>query len=459
MVLGILTTPILTRLVDPAEYGRFSIFLLYIKIATMVFFLGLDQALVRFYYKSESLSYKKWLVSSCGKIPFGFSFVVLVFLYFLLVSTSIHFEFRDTFSLLAIGIYASLIFRLSTLVVRLDNKNKVYSLIIIVNKVVYIILSITLILLPTSSNFINLAIAHIAGLILASIIAIAFTREKFSWNLEKSITYNQDIQELIKYGLPFIISMGITTLFQSIDKLFLKFYCDYATVGVYASAASIVSIFSIIQTTFNTIWGPMMVRHFEKDKDDLDFFVKYNSIISFVMLLFGLTLVLCKDIFGFLLGEKYREAAYIVPFLTLEPIMYTVSETTSTGIVLKNKSYMNIVVGGVACISNAVGNYFLIPILGAKGAAISTGGAYIVFFLLRTIIGNQYLKVNFRLVEFIAATVIYLLFASLNSFITFGIWTVAVYLISVVIVVFLYRDVVRLLIERLLDMFKRYQHK
>ena len=69
MLLGLLTTPIITRIVDPNEYGQLSIFQMYTGIALMVLCLGLDQALVRFYYDKDTLSYKQALLRYCFWIP------------------------------------------------------------------------------------------------------------------------------------------------------------------------------------------------------------------------------------------------------------------------------------------------------------------------------------------------------------------------------------------------------
>ena len=59
MFIGFITTPIITRAVDPNAYGEYSIFTLYSSIAVMVLYLGMDQSLVRFFYDKESLDYKR----------------------------------------------------------------------------------------------------------------------------------------------------------------------------------------------------------------------------------------------------------------------------------------------------------------------------------------------------------------------------------------------------------------
>ena len=59
MFLGILTTPIITRIVAPIQYGQLSIFITYSNILLMILCLGLDQALVRYYYERNDEGYKR----------------------------------------------------------------------------------------------------------------------------------------------------------------------------------------------------------------------------------------------------------------------------------------------------------------------------------------------------------------------------------------------------------------
>lgn len=446
MIIGFFTTPIITRIVDPAEYGRLAIFNMYISIAIMILCFGLDQALVRYYYKEDSNDYKRWLVSSCSIIPLIISVAFVFFFSIVVKLLGLRFEFEDSLLLLSFGIVGHLLYRFGTLVLRLDNKNKLYSAVYVANKVIYITLALGLVLLTDWNRFYCLGCATVFSFFSTAVFAVLRSREK--WKLVFSNSCGGVTRrELLKYGLPFIVSMGLTTLFQSIDKMSLNYFCDYATVGIYTSAMTIISVFAIIQTTFNTMWAPMMVKHYESNPEDRNFYTRYNSLITVTMFSFGLTLILFKDIFGLLLGAKYRDAAYIVPFLAIEPIMLTISETTVTGIVVKNKSYMNIIVAGVACVTNIIGNSVLVPFVGPKGAAISTGLSYIVFFIMRTVIGSKYYKVNYNLGKFAVITVFLIGFAVVNTFSRFGIWTIASYLTCIGCLVVLYRDSVGILLK------------
>lgn len=439
MVIGFFTTPIITRLVDPTEYGRLSIFNMYISISIMVLCLGLDQALVRYYYKKTEIEYKRWLIFNCSISPVLISIVFVAAFSLIVNALSLPFKFSDVLLLLSFGIVGHLLYRFGTLVLRLEGKNKLYSAVYVANKSIYILTALGLVIFTRWNRFYCLAFATVFAFCSTALFSILMSRK--NWRITKGKEYSGITRnELVKYGLPFIISMGLTTLFQSIDKMSLDHFCDYATVGVYTSAVTIVSVFAIIQTTFNTMWAPMMVKHYESAPEDREFYSKYNAIITVIMFAFGFTLILFKDLFGLLLGEKYREAAYIVPFLALEPIMFTVSETTVTGIVVKNKSKMHILVGGIACLTNIIGNTFLIPLVGPKGAAISTGLSYIVFLLARTIISNKYYKIKYFFNQFGIVTIVMIAFAAANSYFKFGLWTIAAYIVSLTVLIILYKN-------------------
>ena len=70
MLVGFLTTPVLTRLVGTAEYGQYSIFTMYAGIALMVLCMGFDQALIRYFYRFDTPDYQRSIVRECCTLPF-----------------------------------------------------------------------------------------------------------------------------------------------------------------------------------------------------------------------------------------------------------------------------------------------------------------------------------------------------------------------------------------------------
>ena len=450
MALGFLTTPIITRIVDPNEYGQFSIFQMYSNIAVMVLCLGLDQSLVRFFYDEDKMEYKQSLLKYCFWLPVMIASAVSVVVWILAYSGLVKFEFSPlVMVMLTLHVIVWIASRVSTLVLRVTMQSKKYSVCNIMEKAVYIVVALALIFVLKDHYFLCLAIAStVAG---ASMSLFTFLCSREYWKPNNGYELPNK-KEVLRYGVPLILAMGITTVFQAIDKMSLNHYCTYAEVGVYSSAMTLVAIFAIIQSTFNSLWGPMQVEHYVKHPEDTSYNQRANRMITFIMFFLGISLILCKDVFALLLGEKYREAGYIMPFLIFNPIMYTISETTCPGIGISKKSYLNIIVAIGACVTNIIGNTLMVPTLGCKGAAISTGISYFVFWALRTILSNRYYYVDYGIPKFLFVTALTSAYAFYNTFFEFGWISVASYIALAGVLIFMYRST----LTDILNMVKRF---
>lgn len=442
MFVSLLTTPIITRIVDPVDYGQYSIFILYSNIAVMVLCMGLDQALVRYYFEKEKISYKAELLRECIIYPIMIALIVSAVTIYGSVKGWFFTEFDNHIVvILCCFTLLQIIYRFSQLIIRLEYNSKLYSLLNIINKIVYV--AIILIATKVIANHYLLIMTTSVAISTLICVIISIIKQRELWTVRGNYSGTINKKNLLKYGAPYIISMGLVMIFQACDQLFLNYYCDYTEVGIYASAMTLVHIFGIIQTTFNTLWSPMAVEHYSIDNLDKEFYQKGNQAITAVMFFLGVFLIMIKDIFVVLLGEKYREAANIIPFLTFNPIMYTISETTVNGLVFKKKSNMQVVVALGACITNIIGNMFLVPKLGCAGAAISTGLSYIMFFALRTFFSNKYFYVDYKLKKFYLLTTVMVMYALYNTFVKFNFLTVIFGSFCLFLIWGLYRDVVR----------------
>lgn len=86
---------------------------------------------------------------------------------------------------------------------------------------------------------------------------------------------------------------------------------------------------------------------------------------------------------------------------------------------------------------------FLIKSFGAKGAAISTGLSYIVFFIARTVLANKVYKINFALGRFFVSIVVVYFLAIMASFMNVTPLFLSVAIITTIVVSFLYRDILK----------------
>ena len=96
------------------------------------------------------------------------------------------------------------------------------------------------------------------------------------------------------------------------------------------------------------------------------------------------------------------------------------------------KTWHTVIIAAVSCLFNIVFNIILIPLIGPKGAAISTGLSYCLFFILRTYFSNKYFHLNIRPIKITIITILMIVFALYNTYNKINLISVTLYLISLV---------------------------
>lgn len=441
LLAGLITTPILTRLISTEEMGKYSMFITMGSLIASILYLGLDQSYVRFYYDEREENRNHFFKVCLGGpvIATMFSSIVLLISYkdvseIMVGSSSIWIMF--VFDLYILGLVVN---RFGLLKIRMEQKAGTYSLLNVFRKLSYLAIALVLYFNLWGDDCFSLIFAVVLAEIVLSIGCMI--SDYGNWK-DKSKKISTSMPEIVKYGFPFIFSTTITLVFQSTDKLMLNALTDYHEIGIYTGAQNIVNLLIQVQTVFATFWMPVAFEHFSQDQDDKSFFIKANRVISYCMLVISILLLCAKDIVILFLGEKYRDAVYVFPFLAFMPIMYTVSETTVVGINFMKKSSYHVWISLASALVNIVLNFSLITKLGAKGAAISTGLAYMVFFALRTVLANKVYPIKFSLGRFSISIIAVYGLAIAASFMDVTPKFLCLAAIIMVVISVFYRDVI-----------------
>ncbi|EKF48517.1 lipopolysaccharide biosynthesis protein [Thermosipho africanus H17ap60334] len=431
------STPIISYLILPEEFGRASMFTLAYNIALLVTLLGLDQSLVRYYYEEEDKNNVFW---SCLFPSVILGFFVSIFFIVFEKSLSI-FLYGDYYKgigyLFAFSLLSGIFQRFNQLSIRMQKRGFLFSFINVIlalgNFGGTVVFALTV-----SRSFYAIIFGQIIGNIFA--LLVGFFVDKQSRSFSK-IDFEK-LLEFLKYGIPFIPSSILYWLFSSIDRISLRQFSTFTEIGLYSAAFKIVSIMQLIQVGFTTFWVPLAYEKYNSKAISDNFFEKANSLISAILFIFGLLLLAFKDLIFLLFAKSYREASYIAPFLILYPIMYMLSETTVLGINFSKKTYWHIVITGVSAFVNFVGNNLLVPLLEAKGAAISTGLSYVVFFTLRTVIAQKYYTMHIKIKRIYMSVILIVIVASLGTFFKASYIYYIFCILVLLIYLLLYKDVI-----------------
>jgi len=117
------------------------------------------------------------------------------------------------------------------------------------------------------------------------------------------------------------------------------------------------------------------------------------------------------------------------------------------GIDFAKKTYWFMVSDGVAALFNLFGNLLLIPSLGAKGAALSTGLSFVIVFAIESSVSVRLYPVKYKFKRAYMSIGIFAIVAALNSFIERPSVGVLSGLMGLTLVILLYQDVFKRLVR------------
>jgi O-antigen/teichoic acid export membrane protein len=453
ILLGLITTPLITRIADPSEYGQLAVFNAYADLFLAFLYLGLDRSLIRFFYDDDKIESKQNLLKICFLLPILTTIIVMI-IFMLLVSFGVIDSKLSNIYLILLAAYCvvSVWNKISTILLKVTYKTKEYSFCTIIQKIVYCLVIVLYAVTIKREYFMMFVLASILSAIFAAAFATIYTKEYWKFT---NVIESTKVKGILLFGLPFILYSCTDALFDSLDKLILEAYSSYYEIGIYSSAVSLVAIFLLVKTIFEVIWIPMQTEHFVNNPDDSTFIQKGSLYLTILLFFIGLNVMLFKDLICYILGSSYRQAAQIIPFLYLGSSFYAISDTTMCGIDISKKSYLHAIAGFGGCIINVVVNLILVPKIGAKGAAIATCASFIVYFVLRTYFSNKHYYIDYSLKRMFVMGIILSIYAYLNTFYEFSIVNVILYLIFMAIFIVLYFKDIKEMISYFIDAIKK----
>lgn len=451
IIIGIITVPITTRMLSPSEYGIYSLTEILINIIVLISFLGMDQGFMRYFYE-EKEELRGGLLYNCIFYPVIMLILILSVIFFFKneVSNFLSGE-NDNFIFKGI-VLGSLVYffnRFSMLIIRMNQLGKLYSVLNIIIQVLKFIF-ILLLYKYYFDSYKVILYSNIFSLIIITLIAIIHQRKIWKFYTKSSF----DKKEIFFYSVPLSVSVILIWVFQSLDKIMIQNYSTSYQVGIYSVSFKIIALINTIQQGFTMFWTPVAYEKYSKNPENLKFFENIFDYVAIFFFMIGVGVLLSKDIIVLFLGNKYIDSMNIFPMLIFIPIMYTLSEVTVVGLVFRKKTTIIMFLTFIVTLFNGIGNFFLIPKFGAKGAAISTGITYILFFILRTYFSIKFINFKFNLKRAYFTIILIILYSLYLTFTNKIYYTVVLGLLLEFVIVILYFDIVKNIIKKFYNIFR-----
>lgn len=392
-LISFFTAPIISYLIVPEEYGKSSMFGLVSSVLMIVLLMGIDEGFMRFYHEFEEDKRNDLFIT-----------VVLFSLFSLIVSSLIILVFSKKISIalygvdypianliLIISLFLSVFQKLVSLTFRMEKRGMAFSFAEVASSVLSFFGTLVYILTIRKDFF-----AILFGSLIGSIGSFVYATSKFNFKYLSGKFSKKILKDLLVYSIPYLPTYLFVWFMNAIDRITLRQYSTFLEIGIYSVAFKLVSTTQIITAGFFNYWFPLSYEIYERNNNDLSFFRRANKLTSFIMFLLGLLALTFKDVFFLLFSKSYREASYVAPFLILIPVTSVIHQTIIIGINLSKKPYMHFFMALVSAVANYGGNVLLVPILGAKGAAISTGLSHILLYFMGFYLSEKTFYIGFE---------------------------------------------------------------
>lgn len=435
-VLGLITLPIVTWFFSSDDIGRLTMLQVTISFSLLLSSLGLDQAYVREFHEVED---KPGLLKSVilpGLVTLGAAVTVMLLLPWSVSELLFGIDSLFLTSLLLTSVFLAFSSRFLSLILRMQERGLAFSMSQLLPKTLFLVVLIVYAVISVEANFSNL--------MLANFIALSFVFFVFAWNTRKEWLPMFGAQvdkakqrQMIRYAIPLIGSglafWGLTAM----DKFFLRSLSSFEELGVYSVAVSFAGAALVFQAIFSTIWAPTVYKWAaegvepQKIKNMMDYVTLAVLVVWSVAGMFSWLVT-------YILPPEYDEVQVILLVAMAYPLLYTLSESTGVGICIQRKTMYSLLAAVVALIVNTLGNWLLIPLYGAAGAAMASALAFFVFFSIRTEASAK-LWESFKRLKMYSLLVLIIVLSFVVNLINLNPWTVvAMFSVTLGLAVMLY---------------------
>ncbi|MFH1562466.1 MAG: oligosaccharide flippase family protein [Nitrospirota bacterium] len=393
--IGVLLVPIFTRIFSPAEYGVIDLIGAISSIISFILVLGLDSAVVRFYYADNDIKEKQTVISTGLLFQVAFSIVGCIILFFCTDYIAIKVFKNLAYSIILKVSFITIPFTITisflSMIFRINFAPWKYSGLVVAQVFLTASISIYLVVI-LRMGIIGVFYSSLITNVILTPVGLFLSR--FNYSLVFSI---KRLKSLLSYGIPLVPASFSLLILNLADRFFLMHYSTLEQVGLYSIGIKLSSLLLVIVSAFQLGWAPFA---FSISKEKVAKEV-YSKVLTYYMLLssfiaIGLSIFAC-DILKFVTTSQYVEGFKVVGMLSFGIIAYGAYHIVSIGVHLTNKTSHIAWTLTVAAVMNLLLNFLLVPKYGMLGASFATLVSYFISTYLLYRVSQKYYPIEYEI--------------------------------------------------------------
>ena len=391
-----------------SDYGNLSLIFSYVILFNVILSYGFETSFFRFFNKGANKN-DVLSTSSISILFTTFLFLALTSIFKIEISQFTGIETKYLNLVLWILVLDALVV-IPFAYLRAKGNAIKYSVIKIINIMVYFVLNIFLLIFLKDLSLNNSMLSHIyipnygiSYIFIANVIASATTLIlllPFYFKINYKVNINL-LKKMFIYAFPILISGIAYSINGAFDKILLDFILPESIaknqIGMYSACYKLALFMTLFSAAYKLGIEPFFFKEAQEKSPQ-----KTYALILEVFVILGCVLLLTVIVFADLLkiifiGDKeYWQAMKIVPIILLANFCLGIYQNLSIWYKVTDKTKFGAYISVFGAIITLLANILLIPIYGYVGSAIATLSAYGFMAVVSYFLGRKHYPIPYK---------------------------------------------------------------
>jgi O-antigen/teichoic acid export membrane protein len=391
--IGVFLLPVFTSYLKPSEYGLFETFNVLFFLLSTIGALGMDSAMIRFYYDSSEERHRTLVVSSslflalaAGAMLAGFGYMLSPVISVTLFSSLTQ---VNTLHVTMMLVVVSIINTVQLALFQTKREPGRYSILTFLRFIAMYGLSV--VFLIQGDGVYGLMLAQLIAYSISLALGFVFSRNDFRFVVSPRIS-----KEMLVFSAPLIIGSVSIWLLSSSDRFFLLRLSTLNELGLYSLGSRLASIVLFAVTAFQMAWPQFA---FSRAGGENTAYTNARILTYYlfvgILLVLGITLF-TPEILSLLATSSYAGAGSVVFLLSCSFLFYGCYFVFVIILSLTKNTLSILPVTIPPLVVSAALNYYLVPSMGGMGSAIASVSAYFLMAALTFAFTNRLFPIRYE---------------------------------------------------------------
>ena len=383
--LAFISIPILTRLLNPDDYGMIAVFISMVAIFSILLGLNFQGSINRKFYETDD-SFGEFIYSSTRFI-FFFALVLASVCVLFSSYISAFFDAPKQVFFMALAVSFLSIFRnIYFSFLQASMQSRRFAILSFIQALAILLLGVGLILWLSEKRYLGKLIANLAVVVAFFVFSIVQLKK-----LEKPKWAFVHVRYALHLGVPLIPHTLSHFILSSFDRIIINQLKDASQTGLYSLAYNVGSLLMVVVGGLNNAWVPIFFKNLNEGK--YDEIQRKSDIYALIIIFCAFSIsMFAREVVMVMASPQYYAALHIIPVIVLSSVFIFLYQlcVNYTFYVKKNIwiSINTLLCGGL----NIGLNYMFIPRYGYTAAAWTTLVSYILLFVLNYITAKYFMR-------------------------------------------------------------------